>query len=343
MKPLDLFGSWLTVNRYCNFRCVWCYAEGTQYSIKDDMELGLAMKLIDLETAIGIRNVIFIGGEPTFWRHLFQVNDYVGEKGMTSYIVTNGFLFSSKRFMEKVQRSPFDNVTVSLKAGNSEQHERLTGTGAFAQVLAGIRNLSQSDQSFDVSITLSSLVADNLDELVKVAVDAGAEGVKIEFCATTFRTGGSQRGYMMHPTEVVKCILHHYDAMNRYTDGNLMVEESIPFCLWPPDFLATLKERRQIISGCHVLRKEGLIFDPHGKVIPCNDLYDCPLGQYGVDFTDSDSFSLFWTKPDVVEFYNRIIAYPSEQCIGCEHYEECGGGCPLQWFIFDPQKIIPRR
>lgn len=343
MKEIGLFGSWLTVNRRCNFRCMWCYGQGTDYKPEDDMDLDLALKLINLEAGIGIQSVILIGGEPTLWPHIFTVSRYIKAREMNSFLVTNGFLFSSERFMKKVAEFPFDNVTISLKAGNPEQYRKLTGVDAFEQVLSGIHNLREGGHNFDISITLSSLIAGNLSELVKTAVDAGAKGVKIEFCAATFKGNDARRGYMMSPSEVVKCIMRHYETMNLYTEGRLMIEQSLPFCLWPADFLARLKEKNQIISGCHVLRREGIIFDPHGKVIQCNGLYEYPLGKFGIDFKDPLSFAAFWMRPDVVNFYNKLIAYPSQQCIKCLQYNECGGGCPLQWFVFNPEEIIPKR
>lgn len=41
---LNLTGMWLTVNRFCNFRCPWCYAKSTKYNKNGDMPLELAKK-----------------------------------------------------------------------------------------------------------------------------------------------------------------------------------------------------------------------------------------------------------------------------------------------------------
>ena len=343
MKKIKLYGSWLTVNRYCNFKCLWCYAKETGYRKKDEMELDLAKNLIDLEKKLEIRDVIFVGGEPTFWKYLFETNDYVKKKKMSSCLVTNGFLFSNKRFMEKIAKSPFDSISVSLKAGDAIQHKKLTDSDTFEKVLSGLRNLRKNNYKFGVSITLNPLVANNLDEVIKIAIDNGAKDVGIEFCTPAFKKNIPYQDYMMNPDEIVKCILHHYQTIDRYTKGKLIIQQSLPFCLWPSDFLNTLKKKNQIVAGCHVLRKEGLIFDPQGRLIPCNVLCDCALGQYGVDFNDVKSFLSFWAKPEIAGFYKQIIAYPSHQCIGCSQYEECGGGYPLQWFVFKPKEIIPKR
>lgn len=263
---------------------------------------------------------------------------------MITVLVTNGYLFSKDRFIEQVQESPFDRVNVSLKAGNAEQHRELTGTDTFEDVLKGLQNLQEINQPFDISITLSSLIGDNLSELIQTGTRFGTDSISVSFCVPVIEKEGEySRGYMMHPQEVVNCIMEHYEDMHEHTNGNIAIEQSVPFCLWPSDFLELLKERDQIVSGCHVLRRDGVIFDPHGNVIPCNDLHNCTLGQYGKDFHDAETFQSFWESDQMAQFYKMLTAYPSELCIKCSQFNDCGGGCPLQWFVCDPETTIPER
>ena len=129
---------WLTVNRECNFRCKWCYAEGTKLSPNDNMSLETAKDLIDLASDLGIKEIILIGGEPTYWKHLFDTIQYIHEKELISTLVTNGYLMSKNDFLAKIKLSNLRNISISLKAANREQHEELTGVDAFSSVLRGI-------------------------------------------------------------------------------------------------------------------------------------------------------------------------------------------------------------
>ena len=36
---MEYKGCWITLNRACNLRCKWCYAQDTKFSLLDDMEL----------------------------------------------------------------------------------------------------------------------------------------------------------------------------------------------------------------------------------------------------------------------------------------------------------------
>jgi len=61
MASVRISGGWLTVNRFCNFRCSWCYAKETQFRPEDDMSFDLACELVNLMTSLGVRNTILIG------------------------------------------------------------------------------------------------------------------------------------------------------------------------------------------------------------------------------------------------------------------------------------------
>lgn len=101
-----------------------------------------------------------------------------------------------------------------------------------------------------------------------------------------------------------------------------------------------LKSKKQILSVCHVLKRHGIIFDSNGGILVCNGLFDYPIGQYGKDFVDAAGLANFLNSPRIVGYYNRLACYPSQTCATCSIYDDCGGGCPLRWTVYDPNKII---
>lgn len=337
---LNIGGAWLTVNRWCNFRCLWCYAKETSYKKSSDMPIEMSLKIIDLCHDIGIKNIILIGGEPTFWNHLFRVTEYIDSKGMTSGLVTNGYLFSRNNYLEKIKNSKINYINVSLKAGNRKQQIQLTETDTFEDVKKGIKNLRNADLTFDVSITVNSLVLENIDELIETAYDCGAKKITLQFCSTTFINGEPQKGYMVDPREMANKIAEKYNKLQDIIKKIVQIEQSLPECIWPKEFLAPLHFDGKISNGCHLTRREGLIFNTNGDLIPCNCLCDFPLGRIDKDFHNLETFKKFWERDEVNDFYNKIISYPLLNCKQCNDYDLCGGGCPLQWFIFEPNEII---
>lgn len=346
MSELGLYGSWLTVNRFCNFRCRWCYAQETKFRKEDNMSLELASTLVDLIADIGIKGVILIGGEPTFWPHLFTIADRIRERDMHSVLVTNGYLLGHPTYFGKFVESSIGEVNISLKASNPDQHVDFTRArpDTFDSVLAGIRNVSQLEGiRSSVSVVVSSLNLPCIDDFVRVAAENGAKEVNLQLCSATFENETPVRGYMADAEETVRVLMDKFPVMVDYMGGEFLVEQTLPKCVWPQEFVEDAMKKGQMSFGCHVLAREGLIFDLHGYVLPCNDLHIVKLGQYGADFVDKETFSTFWHSPEINAFYDDLVSYPVETCMDCEDYLYCGGGCPLQWFIRDPRVIIPER
>ena len=39
-------------------------------------------------------------------------------------------------------------------------------------------------------------------------------------------------------------------------------------------------------------------------------------------------------------YFSKIKAYPSEKCVDCSVFEDCAGGCPLLWTVYQPSNLI---
>jgi len=330
---------WLTVNRNCNFRCKWCYAEGTGYNTTNEMSFSLAKDLVRVVQEAGVRNLLIIGGEPTLWRPLIEFNDFCRREGIRTVLVTNGAYFGVDSFWRLYKKHSNNKIGLSLKASNPQQLYSVAGVRNFNIVRKGIIRAIQELET-SVSITYNVFYVNILKDLVKFAVDCGARTVKIDFCSTTFVEGKAKGTYMVNPQQLVEDITRNYSELERITGGHIVFEMMIPFCLWPIDFIIELKEKKQILSVCHVLKRSGLIFDEFGRIIICNALFDYPIGSYGNEFQDGASLLKLLNSSKVTNYYNRIRRYPSIRCRSCRWYSDCGGGCPLRWAIYYPEEFV---
>lgn len=323
---------WLTVNRICQFRCLWCYAEDTRYSSADDMSLWTAQRLIEIAKGVGIKNFILLGGEPALWPHLHTICPMLEEPT----IVSNGLAYANKkRAAEDLATGA--NISISLKAGNAVQYKELAKADVFDKVMLAFRNLVDLGHAPNVGITISSLVAHNIDEMVKVSFENGARSVTMELCSPVFQNGQPQIGYMLHPRAAADLIVSLSCLFEAYP--NLILSHSLPFCLFPDGFLDNLKQRDQLISGCHVAQRSGIVFSPKGELLLCNVLHDFELGRLDIDFHYAHSFKEFWHRKEVVEANEALACFPHRACSECGTYDSCCGGCALQWMVFDPQLI----
>jgi radical SAM protein with 4Fe4S-binding SPASM domain len=332
---------WLTVNRECNFRCKWCYAEGTKFKPEDNMSFEMAKSLIDLASDLGVESIIIIGGEPTYWEHLFQTIQYIHEKKISSILVTNGYLLSNDDFLAKIKASNLNSISISLKAANEEQHKEFTGTNTFSNVLRGIEEASKlENKEVSVSYVVSKLTVDNLKEVAKVSAKCGARSLHLDACAVNFENEEIKKGYALKPNEYVRTIVDNIDEMSDIMDGKFSAAQVTMGCIWPKETLKKfIKEGKVTTGSCQMVIESGIIFTNKGELIPCNHMHDYSFGKFGVDFNDAKSFLYFRNSDFVVDFFKKVKTYPKANCVNCSEHTDCIGGCPLQWLVFDPNKI----
>lgn len=334
---------WLTINRICNFRCPWCYAEDTKYLKSDDMSFDLAKRLVDFSKTLGVKGILLIGGEPTYYPHFFELVKYIKKQEMHVTLVTNGYRFADMNFVKKTEESGLDTIGFSIKAANAKQQIELTRVDAFEDVKRAIKNLSTiKNIKVGYSTVISKDTIDNMEEFAQMLADLdNTKYLGYSTCNPTLdKSGHVDKNYVPEPKSLVRAIVEKFDAINEILKNKVSIEQSLASCIWPKDFIDKLKEKKQISFGCHLQDRNGLIFDKDGKIIPCNSLPAFPIGQYGVDFTTKEDFEKFWMSEELINLYNKIYEYPSIKCQTCGDYLECGGGCPLKWFAYNAKKML---
>ena len=333
-------GAWLTINRACNLRCKWCYAEETGYQPKAMMSLELAKNLVNLLKDLGISHTQLIGGEPTLWPNLLELNRLTNQLGMKTTIVTNALRFGEDAFWEEYKQNPNSSVGISVKASDSLDLLKMAGSKHFSRLSLGLKRALEFFQC-GVGLTYNTFYTEKLKDLARFAIDSGAKSIKIDFCSTVFESGKAVSDYMVEPRELVTNIMRDYDTLVEITGGKLVFEMNMPLCLWPSEFIQHLIKQNRITSVCHVQKRQGIIFDTDGRVVICNGLFDYPLGKYGEEFDSTSSLLNFLNQQEIGEYYAQINSLPSMKCQSCQIYSQCGGGCPLKWAVYDPDKIIP--
>lgn len=332
-------GAWITVNRKCNLRCKWCYAEGTEYNKDSEMSLGFAKEIILLIKSLNIKNVIIIGGEPTLWPHLIEFNQFCKSLDIKTTLVTNAIKFSEDLFWGAYNQNPNTRVGISIKAYDILSFKKACGSSSLNRVELGIKRSAELFGKFGVSFVYNSFIKDNLINTAKFAMENGAKNVSISPCIPTFNGDSVEDKYSIEIDEFISDFMRDYKILSDITKGKLYLSMKIPFCLWPKAFIEELLFKKQISSICQVRKKSGIIFDTDGKLLMCNNLFSYPIGYHKKDFVDKNSIISLLNSPRIVSYYDRINSYPSQKCINCSKYQICAGGCPLIWSIYDP-KII---
>jgi len=329
--------AWITVNRSCNLRCQWCY--GTSTAGGSDVDYETAKNIVSLLKDAGVKTIVLIGGEPTIWKDLFRFNDFCNSLPIKTNLVTNAYSFRSKSFWHEYLKHPNTIIEPSLKAFDEQSSLLIADNKDFEGIKAGIQRVTSEIKS-EVSVVYSTLVENNLLKMVSAAVDLGAASVRVVICKPMSINGKFVAPYTVAYDKMVSEVSGNYKKMVDLTKGKLSFGLNTPLCIWPKDFVQDIIVKKRIGTGCQFKRRSGVVFDTDGKVILCNSMFDCPVGKYGVDFNDTESFLALLNSEKVDNIYKHINSYPSRICIDCELFSNCRGGCPLMWTIHNAEEII---
>lgn len=243
---VNLSTVWITVNRACNFRCKWCYAECSEYKIDDDMSFELAKEIADLSIEAGAKHIILIGGEPTMWKHIFRFSGYCKERGISCGMVTNACLFGDDKYWNKYLESPYSSIGISVKGINEKQFENVVGAKAlYSQTLKGLERLLKYYKNSSVSIVYSNIFSgEDLIEIAEVSKRLGAKMLQLGGCSATLNGDCSNGDYIVDNKQFVSTIERIFPILDEMYDGNVVLEPRIPLCLFPKNFLTKLIEKK---------------------------------------------------------------------------------------------------
>ena len=335
--------AWLTLNRACNFRCPWCYAEGTGYSKKDNLDIGKAKKIIQYLSELEIDRAVFIGGEPTLYPELFELNDECHSRGMKTSIVTNASSFANDLFWSKYLDCPCDNAGISIKAISKLSAKNLLHMSErqFHTMITGLERGLSIHGSDGVSTVLNNLIS--VEEVKEMAVQAkrfGAKSFMLSLCNATLDDNHSSGDFMLEKAEVAKASMELAPYLDELYEGNIILELSLPLCYWPEYFIDQLIYKGQLSSLCHMQGRSGVVFSTDGDILPCNSMIGQKIIDWGQYHSVSELINIL-NSEEISSLYSTLLRYPAECCSNCRKNDFCRGGCVVNWTILSPESCNP--
>ncbi|MCM1222755.1 MAG: radical SAM protein [Lachnospiraceae bacterium] len=332
---------WLTLNRVCNLRCNWCYAKSLNFQNAQNMNLFLAKDLVDFSNQLGINEIALIGGEPTCYEELTNLISYISNKGIDTWLITNGIKFKDYSYVEKLSKAGLTGINFSLKGWSKQSYFSNTKVDAFEDILCALKNISNSNIRCKVSFVISSDNIDHLIDIVKLAVDFKIKEFYFSFEHDfSFLDGINSQYDIEKISKIIDGFSQCYCELDKITNGNFILHQSYPLCLWDNEIIQKLTEKKQIYTSCSLIRKSGIVFDTDGSLIPCNAMYQTPIGKFGSDFKDSATFDRFWNSNKTVSIYNLLKKLPNAKCYDCKNSLICGGGCISNWAHFSYDDLV---
>lgn len=171
----------------CNLRCLHCRASAVDRPLPNEFTTEESFKLLDDIVSFAKPVIILTGGEPLLRKDVFDIARYGTEKGLTMTMGSNGTLITPE-VAQKIKESGIKRVAVSLESSQPPLHDAFRNVpGAYDATMEGIKNLKAAGVSFQIDPTITSRNVDDIDNIVNLSVELGADAVHIFLLVPTGR------------------------------------------------------------------------------------------------------------------------------------------------------------
>ena len=138
----EVTGVRISLTDRCNFDCIYCHNEGlgdTRGPMEpsdDEMSADDVVRFLEVVEEYGVDSVKFTGGEPMLREDLVEIIERTPDS-MEVSMTTNGTFLPGRA--EDLKAAGLDRVNVSQDALDPEDFAEVTQSGAYEQVLDGVR------------------------------------------------------------------------------------------------------------------------------------------------------------------------------------------------------------
>ncbi len=297
----------------CNNHCAHCYNEPGRG--KTPLTVDQWKLVLDKMEEIAIPHVVFTGGEPTTLPFLPELVRYAGKLGIVSGLNTNGRLLRNEALTEELARSSLDHVQITLESAEPDIHDEMVGVkGAWEETVAGIRMAVKHQIHINTNTTMitSNTSVQSIGKLSDLLVELGVKTIGLNALIRSGKGKDFDKGI---PVEQLPPLLNAAKEAAERNGQRLLWYTPTQYCAFDP-----------VASGvgyksCSAA-KYSMCIEPDGNVLPCQSWYR-PVGNIL-----KDDWNSIWNSPLCLRLRNK--EYMPAVCRGCERFEICSCGCPLE-------------
>lgn len=288
-------------SRLCNLSCLHCYSSSSPRE-RGALSAALLCNALTEMAAEGYDYLCISGGEPLLYKPLPTLLAHAKNLGLKTAIASNGMLLDEQCLSQL--KDVVDTIAISLD-GNPESHNRMRNSNlAFARMAGNLDSLRQSGINFGFIFTLTQYNLNELDWVVRFALEQEAKLLQIHPLEETgFATGNlpedrpdrveSAYAYLMCETlrEQLKDKLYiQLDFANRQALA------AYPDMVYAGD---TLPAGEASLADC----LDSLVIEPDGSVMPLQYGFS---RHYSLGNLHTSSFKQLaedWREDRMADFY----------------------------------------
>lgn len=328
-KEKRAFSCELDMTLRCKAGCHYCYAGSTAETI-DQISSEKIYQILDDLSELGIRLVLWEGGEPFLRSNWRKIITYARILGLHSHVLTSGAPLSDQNVARDALNIA-DSIQIHLDTVSEKDFMsvRTTDNIFYHQVRKGIENLISFGASNRITICLK-ILRQNVDTICKtidwIIDDLGLPGESIiigpytPFCG---EPAGMTEKFMPDIKSIAKIMTYYYSRL-----GMLNEEDSLELA-FPPMY-----------NGNRIWCGSNFVINYRGEVKSCTFLPDI----YG-NINDERLTSIYPENQEYLlkqDLHNKV----KEKCDNCSFKPICRGcranalglagdvfaGDPLCWF-----------
>lgn len=285
----------------CNSRCVYCesWKHGQQGKSDVDLWLGVFGEL----AALGVREVIFSGGEPLLQPRLREAASRIAGLGMLAHLITNGVLLTERLGLELVDAG-ITGLTMSLDATDPRMYEATRGI-PFERIRPALDVLSTLARSRPrLYISLNCVITRiNCHALGDVVDEAERRGIFAGFQSYNWTPGKAAPG-LKPETEDEERLTNEIEKLVARKERGAPISSSPAYLRGIPAFLC----RRALPDGFRCLAGNvGVNLDGARRVRPC-------WSMEAVGCLDEKPLAEIWNSSEFAAIRSRM---ERAQCARC--------------------------
>ncbi|MHC4664114.1 MAG: radical SAM protein [Planctomycetota bacterium] len=303
------------VTQNCNHACLHCYNVWKNEKPYPSGELGTEDTLAMLEKLLGetgARHVTLTGGEPLLRKDVFEIVDYLRERGRVVNLITNGTLLDESA-VKKLGPDKISIYELPLLSVEREIHDRMSGLeGAFDRVTMACAELKAAGAGLCLVFVATKLNIETWAETAELAFALGADAIMFN----RFNPGGEgfRNFEMLQPS--IEQLSKALDVAEKFT-----IEYEIPMScsITMPPCLFDLAKYEKLNFGYCAAGTERAYYtlDPVGNIRACN---------HSATILGNIRERGFWEIAGSEAMKEFAAACP-EFCSGCDMAQTCLGCC----------------
>jgi len=173
----------------CNANCFACDSRRELYKKIDrsmEMPLDTLISLLDQAKALGITHIAISGGEPLFYRNLFQLISESKKRHFTVALNTNGSLITQD-LANKLINSGLDSIFISIDSFKAKDHDFLRRVPIWSKAVKGLdllineRDNSKLHIKIGIRTILTKYILKQLDQMILFGIDHKVDSHQLSY------------------------------------------------------------------------------------------------------------------------------------------------------------------